>query len=261
MSHHSYLTTRSYGSPLAHTTHRTTPNSPTYSTSSLTLSDHIQGSLLGLMLSPVALSLRPDATVTAIATATNSMAKLIYAAMNGQAPAHHWLSQLSTLIRDHDASPAARHERLTTSHQKFLSNILSRTLSEQPLTRSWLQQQITICNLHSSATQDALSQDNQFQAIVAGANSAIAHQASYCLSVSAGAASAIASAPRLNWEAALVAGLLAGALSGRSGLPVLWQRPVAWGNYRLVPAEAIAMANQLFAQWAGAIDQSNRPKQ
>ncbi len=76
------------------------------------------------------------------------------------------------------------------------------------------------------------------------------------------------------WRVPLIVGLVLGAMQGRSGLPVLWQRssnlPRSHSyskrnsanqnqtencpkNHLLNPAEALALADALFAQWSGCI--------
>jgi hypothetical protein len=56
-------------------------------------------------------------------------------------------------------------------------------------------------------------------------------------------------------EAAAIAGLIAGAWGGRAALPVLWQmqplRPRSDHNRDPNRQAVIALANRLFAQWAG----------
>ena len=101
-----------------------------------------------------------------------------------------------------------------------------------------------------------------------GVMSALAHLESYVLAVqglsgySSIWAAALGNATQIDdqsteaiasaWLAAFVAGLLSGALSGRSGLPALWQMCPDIDRHR-------ALANELFSLWAGGLSAISLP--
>ncbi|MEL7067293.1 MAG: hypothetical protein AAGN15_01415 [Cyanobacteria bacterium J06581_3] len=245
--------------------------------SSLMLGDRFQGALLGVTLAPVAIRSLPGVT----GSSTQKMTSVIQTCLYAKTQSHPWLSQLPVLLRYYDEAAHHRHQRLghqrlaadASSHeaiayQCFLSDVVSRVLSGWPLTLSWLktQQQQSASqtlkpavispkshslytNLWNDVVQLAVSQTPMrsqiadYHGIIVGTASMVACASShYSVCVPVAALSNVS----MNWEAALVAGLLAGALGGRVSLPVLWQRSAS-------SQDAIRLADQLFNRWAGRL--------
>jgi len=92
----------------------------------------------------------------------------------------------------------------------------------------------------------------------------------YALGLSQALQSTITPDGLTDWRVLLIVGLVLGAAQGRSRLPVLWQRSSNLSRCRspqisrdqadncpeshpLSPAEALALANTIFAQWSGCI--------
>ena len=275
MNSSSYLSTSSYA-------YSTVPSNRT-ATNHINLSDRFKGALLGLTLTPLALSSMPGTTdLFSKSAVAKDMATAIQSGLSLNGHIHPWLSPLGMLLRYYDEVPEHRHKRLaiaaastTTNsaatnnraiaHQCFFSDVVSRALSGLPLTPSWLQSQ----QQSAAHTADHYAIADTHPIVVGAASLATCSSTHYSICVPIAALSN-RSADRsaftnvmptdvsLNWEAALVAGLLTGAIGGRSSLPVLWQQLCGsrrWGEdlYQLadIAALAITLADTLFDQWTG----------
>ncbi|MGC1218073.1 MAG: hypothetical protein WA783_18485 [Phormidesmis sp.] len=125
-----------------------------------------------------------------------------------------------------------------------------------------------------SLTDGFLANDSLADGSLAGSSSSDTFL-TYALGLSQALQSTITPEGLADWRVLLIVGLVLGAAQGRSGLPVLWQRSSSLSSSSLSrcsspqtsrgqadncleshpssPAEALALANELFSQWSGCI--------
>lgn len=229
------------------------------------LRDHFRGALLGLSLAPVAPINGPDALSQGL---TQSMLTVVVPKLlrycDSWERRRDWLFSATAANKSAwSGKPIAWVQVLMLGD--FLEGVLSgsnyvgnpaglnadlthlkRRLTHYDLTTS--QQQYYLETLVALGSVGQSSNSSPFAGAIL---SALQYPESYGLTVQAAAA----------WGgiAPAIAGLLAGARGGQSCIPVLWllpdapllDRPLSAGLGDMTSSAVVAIADQLFAQWAG----------